>query len=280
MRKAFVSSATVLQREQSRALWVSRRVVPAVVPDVDRDGLRHLAGREQVSRPVLQEVLQEVLQVSLPQAALPVRLSAQHPVERGTAREQPSVRCQAQADVRRRDAASRRECRAQPEVRSVGAVLRAQRKARRLAVSRSMEPVPRRALAKTAVPFVQQAEALVPAVAVVLLSELPLAEVLPSAARAAVEALPLEVREVAVERPSEARAAEAVQPSAVPAAAEVPLLEARAVEEVRPVAQQAVAAVRPSEVPVAAREQPSVARAARLSAAPSVHSDRLVPLAR
>lgn len=262
------------QREQSRALRVCRRVVRAAVPDVDRDGLRHLAGREQVSRPALQ--------VSLQQAALPVRLSAQHPVERGTAREQPSVLHQAQADVRRQDAASRRECRAQPEVRSVGAVLRAQRKARRLAVSRSMEPVPRRALAlaKTAVPFVQQAEALVPAVAVVLLSELPLAEVLPSAARAAVEALPLEVREVAVERPSEARAAEAVQPSAVPVAAEVPLLEARAVEEVLPVAQQVVAAVRPSEVPVAAREQPSVARAARLSAAPSVHSDRLAPLAR
>lgn len=270
------------QREQSPAPRVSRRVVRAAVPDVDRGGLRHLADREQVSRPELQEALRQVLQVSLPQAALSVRLSAQHPAERGTAREQPSVRHQAQADVRRRDAASRRERRVQPEARSVGAVLRARSKAHRLAVSRSMEPVPRRELAQTAEPFVPLAEVLVRAVAVVLLSELPQAEAVaqPSAELAAVEALPLVVREEAVERPSEARAAEAVQPSAVPVVAEVPPLEARAVEEVPPVAQQVVAAERPSEVPVAAREQPSVARAARLSAEPSVHSDRLVPLAR
>jgi len=216
-------------------------------------------------------VLQEVLQVSLPQAALLVPLSAQHQVERGTAREQPSAQRRAQADVRRRDAASRRERRVRPEVRSVGAVLRARSKARRLAVS--LEAAQHLALVQTAEPFARPAEVLVRKVAAVPLSE---------QRRAAAEVLPSAERVVAAVPLSEQRraAAEAVQPSAGPAGVEVLPSEARAEEAVRLVAQRAVAAALPSEAQAAAREQPSVARAVPLSAEPSVHSDRLAPLAR
>lgn len=105
------------------------------------------------------------------------------------------------------------------------------------------------------------------------------AEVVPSARQQeAAEAEPSVQRPVAVEAqllgpPGEVAA---VRPWEARVVEEAPRVEAQAAAEVQRAAVRVVEAEQPAAEPAAARVRPSEARAARLSAEPSVRSDRLV----